>query len=255
MSNKYKIGDVVEFFDNRVFYIKRKQGTILKIKGVIFRKYLIETNNSECTWIKRKNIYKIKIRKEGNKNMRKRNIKLTVLTLLIAITLIGCDESIASNGSKEDTKNNIEIANNLQQNQPTPTDINYSLERYNLIKRAYWVNGQRERAMSLPSAIERPLGYITLFTESGDVIGNFTVDGKVSSLNSYLTPDSEYYEKSGGNYSSKNNWLADIDGSYGENDNGVFFFTTDGKYIEWTGTYLYSDIPFKVNETILKEGE
>lgn len=58
MSNKYKIGDVVEFFDNRVFYIKRKQGTILKIKGVIFRKYLIETNNSECTWIKRKNIYK-----------------------------------------------------------------------------------------------------------------------------------------------------------------------------------------------------
>ena len=28
----------------------------------------------------------------------------------------------------------------------------------------------------------------------------------------------------------------------GSNDDGIFFFTTDGKYIEWNGTYLYSDI-------------
>lgn len=188
--------------------------------------------------------------------MKIKNIKLVVLTVLLGVTLVGCDEAAVSTGAKEDTKNTINVANNLQENQPTPTDISYSLERYNLIKRAYWVNGQREKAMSLPCEIEKPLGYITLFTESGDVIGTFTVDGKVSSLNSFLTPDSEYYELVyGGDYARENKWLADVDGSYGENDNGIFFFTTDGKYVEWTGTYLYSDIPFKVQDTVLKVGE
>ena len=75
------------------------------------------------------------------------------------------------------------------------------------------------------------------------------MDGKVSSLNSFLTPDSEYYSSG----SAYNDWLPDVDGSYGENDNmGIFFFTNDGKYIEWTGTYLYSDIPMKVENPIVK---
>lgn len=156
-------------------------------------------------------------------------------------------------GSKADVASTQAAANNLQANQPTPTDIDYSLERYNLIRRAYWVNGQREKANALPCQIQKPLGYIVLF--SGNVIvGNFVVDGKVSSLNSFLTPDSEYYEHSGGQCSSINNWIADIDGRYGENDAGIFFFTTDGKYIEWTGTYLYSDIPFIVDSPAVKIG-
>lgn len=43
-------------------------------------------------------------------------------------------------------------------------------------------------------------------------------------------------------------------GLIGGNDTGIFFFTTDGKYIEWTGTYLYSDIPFIVDNPIVKVG-
>lgn len=96
--------------------------------------------------------------------------------------------------------------------------------------------------------VEKPLGYIILFTESGSVVGRFVVDGKVSSLNSFLTPDSEEYNAS---YSK---WIADVDGSYGENDNGIFFFTLDGKYVEWTGTYLYSDIPFEVDDPVVRVG-
>lgn len=147
------------------------------------------------------------------------------------------------------------ITKDLQQSQPTPTDIDYSLERYNLIRRAYWVNGQREKALSLPCPVEKPLGYVVLMLEGVGVVGNYVIDGKVSSLNSFLTPDSEYYEYSAGETSKKNNWLADVDGSYGENDNGIFFFTTDGKYIEWTGTYIYSDIPYIVDDPILKVQE
>lgn len=174
----------------------------------------------------------------------KKIISIILVVVIAMMCFAGCDDM---NGTYADTQNTIKNAGTLQENQPTPTDIEYSLERYNLIRRTYWVNGQREKANALPCEIQKPLGYIVLFSGTS-VVGQFVVDGKVSSLNSFLTPDSEYYESS----VSYNHWLADVDGSYGENDAGIFFFTVDGKYIEWTGTYLYSDIPFTVNDPILK---
>lgn len=177
-----------------------------------------------------------------------------VLVAVMLCTLVGCEDT---SGAREDIKATMNAANTLQTNQPTPTDIDYSLERYNLIRRAYWVNGQREKANTLVCELEKPLGYVVLFS-GNTLVGNFVVDGKVSSLNSYLTPDSEYYEKNGastkssdGNTTHVNKWLADVDGSYGTNDNGIFFFTPDGKYIEWTGTYIYSDIPFTVDNPVV----
>lgn len=171
---------------------------------------------------------------------------ILVLVMLAGIIFTSCKIS----GSQQDVYSTINSANTLQENQATPTDISYSLERYNLIRRAYWVNGQREKANSLPCQVEKPLGYIVLFSNN-IVVGSFVVDGKVSSLNSYLTPDSEYYSSATGYI----RWIADIDGSYGQNDNGIFFFTPDGKYIEWTGTYLYSDIPFEIDSPILNVRE
>lgn len=191
-------------------------------------------------------------------------VTIVTIAVIVCCMFAGCDVGTVD-GSQRDTNNTKQAAATLQENQPTPTDIDYSLERYNLIRRAYWVNGQREKANALPCEIEKPLGYIVLFTESGSVVGRFVVDGKVSSLNSFLTPDSEYYEKNA-NYSTNsssdtyvdrfsNKWLADVDGSYGENDNGIFFFTTDGKYVEWTGIYLYSDIPFEVDAPVVNYTE
>ena len=173
--------------------------------------------------------------------------KFVCILMIVAIMMVcfaGCDEM---NGTYVDTSNTIKNAATLQENQPTPTDIDYSLERYNLIRRAYWVNGQREKANALPCEVQKPLGYIVLFS-GNTVVGNFVVDGKVSSLNSFLTPDSEYYEN--GEYS--NDWLADVDGSYGENDSGIFFFDVRGNYVEWTGTYLYTDIPMEIADPVVK---
>ena len=70
--------------------------------------------------------------------------------------------------------------------------------------------------MALPCSIEKPLGYVILITDNGAILGNFVVDGKVSSLNSFLTPDTTYPNSPGAD------WLADVDGSYGENDAGIF---------------------------------
>lgn len=193
--------------------------------------------------------------------MRKKTIIIMGILIVMLLALTGCTEVTTTN-TKQDIENTLSIGNDLVENQPTPTDINYSLERYNLIRRTYWVNGQREKANTLICEIEKPLGYIALFLDNGACVGKFVVDGKITSLNSYLTPDSEYYEKNT-SYSSdtnisnrsvdrySNKWLPDVDGSYGSNDNGIFFFTPDGKYIEWTGIYLYSDIPFEVKETVV----
>ena len=189
--------------------------------------------------------------------MKRKMIGFLMTLTLVGTMLTGCgDYEPVIDGSAQDMQNTIQTASDLQASQPTPTDIDFSLERYNLIKRAYWVNGQREKAMSVPCKVERPLGYILLLTDAGAPVGRFVVDGKVSSLNSYLTPDSEFYEQEFGSngYSigDGNDWLADVDGSYGMNDNGIFFFTPDGNYWEWTGTYLYSDVPFEIDNPMLK---
>ncbi len=192
--------------------------------------------------------------------MRK-NIKIiAVIVIMIAAIFVmtGCDISDwestdTAGGTKADSQAQARVADTLASNQKTPTDISYSLERYNLIRRAYWVNGQREKANALICEVEKPLGYIVLFN-GNTTVGRFVVDGKVSSLNSFLTPsnvDSTYGTSSGG-YTTITTETADVDGSYGENDSGIFFFTPNGNYIEWTGEYLYSDIPFEVDSPVVR---
>lgn len=146
-------------------------------------------------------------------------------------------------------------AGNIVENQPVPTDIEYSLERYNIIKRAYWVNGQREKALALPCMIQRPLGYIVLLSDSGAVVGKFVVDGKVSSLNSYLFPAYEQNKYNGSDAVIERE-VAGIDGTYGTNVSGIFFFDVQGSYIEWNGKYIYSDTPMEISNPVIHyEGE
>lgn len=176
-------------------------------------------------------------------------VLIVVMLLSTSILFSGCDDDSAEN---KNTETAMKSSSEIVENQPAPTDLSYSLERYNVIKRAYWVNGQREKAMSLPCSVDKPLGYIVLFAENGSVVGRFVVDGKVSSLNSYLFP-AEYpqHVHSDTNCYYDKIEIAGIDGCYGLNVSGIFFFTTDGKYIEWTGDFLFSDIPFEVDEPIL----
>ena len=84
----------------------------------------------------------------------KKFLVLLVLVCVVCLPLLGCADGTSSNSSADGTKQDVQgqqqAANRLQHNQPPPTDLDYSLERYNLIRRAYWVNGQREKANALP---------------------------------------------------------------------------------------------------------
>lgn len=196
----------------------------------------------------------------------KKNLKLLSIVLLVLFVTTGCslEESETNTKLNKNIKNSTSASSNIIEHQPAPTDLDYSLERYNLIKRAYWVNGMRDKARTLPSPIaDMPLGYIVLMSDSGAIVGKFVVDGKVSSLGSYLFPayiDQDYTGDTPGSGARSQSGvysveISGIDGAYGSNVEGIFFFTTDGKYIEWTGDYLYSDIPFEVNNPIVKIGE
>ena len=164
--------------------------------------------------------------------------KIILVCLMIIVLLTGCDPESESFKNEKNTKKATE---NILVNQQTPTDLEFSLERYNLIKRAYWVNGQRQKAESVTCNVEKPIGYITLII-GNKVLYQYTVDGKISSLNSYLSADSEAYTSS---YTT--DWLADVDGSYGTNVDGIFWFDCDGVYHEWNGIYHYSDIPMDIS--------
>ena len=179
-------------------------------------------------------------------------MKKIVMVVLIFTILVASLTACEATGSGQDIMSTQEVADSLAISQPTPTDINFSLERYNLMRRAYWVNGQREKANSIICEVPKPFGYIILFAGNAPV-SRFIVDGKVSSLNSFLTPNAyDEYVTQGG---VKTIELSDVDGSYGENDNGIFFFTVDGNYVEWTGEYLYSDIPIEIDNPIVSYKE
>ena len=178
----------------------------------------------------------------------KRIVMVVLIFTILIVSLTACEAT----GSGQDIMSTQEVADNLAISQPTPTDINFSLERYNLMRRAYWVNGQREKANSIICEVPKPFGYIILFAGNAPV-SRFIVDGKVSSLNSFLTPNT--YDEYIANGGVKTIELPDVDGSYGENDSGIFFFTVDGNYVEWTGEYLYSDIPIEIDNPIVSYKE
>jgi hypothetical protein len=169
--------------------------------------------------------------------------------MTVSFLFIGCNDYDGYQSRKE-VKRTIKTADDLIRNQPSPTDFDYSLERYNLIKRAYWVNGERDKARALPCPIkDMPLGYVVLLTNNGAVIGQFTVAGKITALSKWLSPTSEKYSMGSG----YNNWLADESGTYGDELDGIFFFTAgDDQYIQYSGNYLYSDVPFLFDAPILK---
>lgn len=87
------------------------------------------------------------------------------------------------------------------------------------------------------------LGYVLLINQAGQPIAYYGVKGKVTSGSKRLTPPDRTY--SNGNGSGIR--LAPSDeGTYGSSDPYVYFWTTSGQYVQWNGSYLYSDQPFRI---------
>jgi hypothetical protein len=116
-----------------------------------------------------------------------------------------------------------------------PPNMSQSLERENLKRRLELLN--KNDGML----------YVALLSYDGKVLATY-VTHKVSSVNSLMTTPEQivhdpYAYQSGGQVVSS----PDLDGSYGTNGDGIFFFTTDGAYIEWNGLYIEQSQPFTLS--------
>lgn len=123
-------------------------------------------------------------------------------------------------------------ANQRRLNAASPIPrVDRSLERENLIERAKVLNAQNGT------------GCITLLAPSGAKVAQSMVKRKVTSLNSYLTADSQIVDDPFGSIDAGGQIVEqpDVDGTYGKNVDGVFWFNAEtGAYEEWNGLYFFS---------------
>lgn len=129
------------------------------------------------------------------------------------------------------------------ENSPVPV-VEKSQERKNIINRINRFNSDDK------------ISYIYLINY-GKVMAFYTVKGKVSSVNSYLTNPEQVIDDKGrqcdqGRDNHYGNCYVvsspDVDGSYGTNGAAIFFFTTEDVYIEWLGDYMLADQPLKLTQ-------
>lgn len=165
--------------------------------------------------------------------MNKKFLALTAAILLAPLVLVACSDSIPAQPARVTEQRAAQDQQALfNQTVPIPV-LSMSQERANLAKRATRIN------------VQNMSGCVNLITESGVLVSQFVVSGKVSSLNSYLLSSEQVirdpYSSSYGNTTLVVE-QPDIDGAYGANAEGIFFFTADtDAYVEWKGPYLYTD--------------
>ena len=169
---------------------------------------------------------------------------LSLLSLLaMSVAFTGCDLDTPpppESTAKVEMRQNEATQQRLSAAVPAPV-VKTSIERKNLKRRIERIN------------TENMVSYVYLLSQTGKVVAYYTINGKVSSLNSYLTA-MERVEKVDGGWNGAYGptyvtlEAPDLDGSYGKNVEGVFFFTTEGAYVEWNGQYVWSDQPLKITQ-------
>lgn len=88
------------------------------------------------------------------------------------------------------------------------------------------------------------LGYIVLFGQGGQ-----SVIGKVTSAGKRLTPPyaiNTFHNGNGGTSGIQVPSPSD-EGTWGSGDSYIYYWTPDGSYRQWSGEYLYSDKPIRLN--------
>ena len=161
--------------------------------------------------------------------------KLLCLLLLCTMGCGGANQSTA-NKEQEQTEANQQKLFKIQ----PPVRMEWSLERDNINKRTkLWSDKNK-------------VSYIYLINY-GKIMAFYPVKGKVSSVNSQITNPAQLAEKWVNGRGADNVWISGVlpspaeDGSYGTNGDAIFFFTTDGTYVEWAGDYMLCDKPLKLS--------
>lgn len=154
-----------------------------------------------------------------------------VAAMAASLALAGCDIQPEPQTAKDvQAQKAAEAANSIQ------FDENAEIDN---IKR-------RLQLTSNPGQI----GFVLLLNEMGKPVMYTGVKGKITSGGKRLTAPQEYkcLGVAGGGCSYQTVDAPSDEGTYGSSNPYVFFWTTDGQYIQWSGKYLYSDKPFRISD-------
>lgn len=158
---------------------------------------------------------------------------------LIAVSLLSLSACEGAGQTTSQTERKSVEANQQRLITAIPApNLTTSLERKNLVERLTRINQQN---MS---------GFIYLLSY-GRVVASYPIRGKVTSLNAYLMGSEKPEDDPNGSTDAGSVMVEqpDFDGAYGKNADGIFFFTADtDAYVEWQGSYLFSDQPLKLNQ-------
>lgn len=146
-----------------------------------------------------------------------KTIQKIAAALTAAALVIGASACTTQRDTREAAQKQSQIVN--------------SLEKQNLEKK-------RDKEED-PNAIR----YVYVLSYA-NIIGFYTAKGKVSSSGSQIGPETEIIN-GGGNGNVVDS--AKDDGSYGDGDPGIFFFTTDGVMVETSLDYIVSDQPLPID--------
>jgi len=170
-----------------------------------------------------------------------KNCLAMLLLIMAAISFAGCSgknndfagsTEAVSEIQAQDQLDTATQFGRLRNNQPPPTDLEYSQERYQLNKRFRRFNTADKTS------------YIYL-VDFGKIMGFFVIKGKVSSVNSKMTCTQQtVYDGKGTSRGRDGVHVVEspaLDGSFGTNGDAVFFFTDTDIYVEWNGIYMLCD--------------
>ena len=158
-------------------------------------------------------------------------LKAAALALVLAVAdTSGC-------ASNSDTSNTISDHQLTQVDKTRATYDSIRIEK----------NGELSNIKRYVEETTKPgmLGYVMLFT-LGRPIAYYTVSGPVTDCARELTPmlhPISQYTSSSSVVDSPND-----EGTYGGNEHCHFFYTTDDRLIRWSGEFLYSDNPIRIDE-------
>ena len=158
-----------------------------------------------------------------------KKILLALLIVIMIFTFTGCFAQMDTDSTATAAKQNEAAVADLIK-QDTLPNITKSLDRANIKRRVEFMN-QPDR-----------IGYLYLMADNGTLIAEIQVLGKATSLNSYMTPMEEVTAGRVPGY-GKEVYVAeapDVDGTWGQRPEGIFWFDANGVYQEWNGLYLYS---------------
>ena len=170
-------------------------------------------------------------------------LKVVVALAAAAVFIAACssDKKAPSNPQGQGQAQTITAFGAQSTATPYPADkLTHSLERDNLAERLVRLND--------PSKI----GYVYLLSITGQPFGFYSIKGKVSNPDSQMTTNKITVPlPNHGDCGDPNNCVTvdapGDDGSYGPNEQGIFFFTTEGTLVETSVAYIYSDAPLPID--------